>query len=142
MKKIIGLLLAMFISVQAFANTNVEKVASLSNELGILGVQLEQAQADQKSDAIKLVISGALAAFLGVKSHKMMNSPGGSDIGQMYATGFGMAGYAVTAIPTIYAGVKAYDLIVSVKAIPELKAAIAAKQKELDAAKKVLESLN
>lgn len=140
MKKMMGLLLAMFVSVQAFATTNVEKVASLSGELSIMKIQLEQAEAEQKSSAIKLVVSAGLAAFLGIKSHKISNS-GGSDIGQMYAKGLGMAGYAVTAIPTIYAGVQAYTLVVNTKAIPELKAAITQKQIELDAAKKVLESL-
>lgn len=141
MKKLMGLLIAMVMSTQAFAMSTIEKVSSLSNELGIMGVQLEQAEAEQKKDVIKLVISTGLAGYLGMFSNKMSKA-GGSDIGQMYAKGFGMAGYAVTATVGIYAGVKAYELVVSTKAIPELKASIAAKQKELEAAKKVLENLN
>ncbi|HEY1078856.1 MAG TPA: hypothetical protein VGE46_02125 [Bdellovibrio sp.] len=141
MKKLMGLFIAMAMSTQAMAMSNIEKVSSLSNELGIMGVQLEQAESEQKKDVIKLVISTGLATYLGIASKKMAKS-GGSDIGQMYAAGFGMAGYAVTATVGIYAGVKAYDLYVNTKAIPELKASIAAKQKELEAAKKVLENLN
>ena len=144
MKLILAFLMTLTVAGSTFAASSAEaiKISQISQELGKLKAELIQAKKDRRSDAISLFISGAATAVLvrwSVGAFASAKTSG--DMGAGIANGFGAMFGLAAVVPGIFAGVKGYKLVVNSDQVDNLTAVISAKELELEAAQRVLESL-
>jgi hypothetical protein len=143
MKKALAIILSTMLALPAMADRkmDIQKLESVSSELATLKSDLKNAQDSRRGAIIQASVSAAAAAFLLTTGVRKMNNPQGGDIGAGIDMGIGLlvAGAGVGA--GAYGAVQGYRIYVKSEQITNLINAIGSKQLELDAAKRVLETI-
>lgn len=143
MKKIVAILLSMTFALPALADrkADIQKLETVSTELATLKAELKSAQDGRRNAIIQASVSAAAAALLITVGVKKINNPQGGDIGAGMDMGLGFLIASVGGGAGAYGAYQGYRIYVKSEQVTNLINAISSKQLEVDAAKRVLETI-
>ncbi len=141
MKHVLMSVIFLFVNSMSFASSNgeqLENIQKLSAELSALRSTLQETIQDKNARTVKFLLSGVAASVLGLYSAKL-HSSGSTGIGDNLIKGlksFVALGGTLTA--TAIAGYNGFEVVMDIRAIPELERSISQKVVELESAKSLL----
>lgn len=144
MKAIAVVLLALIVSVQsqshAASSADIAELSQLSMELGHLRTEIAEKQSDRNWSSGKFAVSALVAAVMFRTTNKIRPSERaayGARLNSVARTG----GYTVAWVSTANGVYEGYSIVVDIRDLHRLAVDVAAKQREVDAAKQLLETI-